>query len=372
MADIFEVADLFRAELLRGERAAASALVEAYGQAWGRIREGVERVTARIAAAQAAGEEVSPAWLFQRDRLQALQQQVEREIGRFAQFADERIRAEQAAAVEAAQAHAEALARAGLGPAPVGVSLTWARLPREALTDLVGFLEDGSPLRALLDELGLGASAAVREALVTGLALGQHPTAIARAIRGELGGNLARALTIARTEVLRSYRESSRRGYQANSDIVRGWIWHSAKTTRTCAACWAMHGTFHTLDERLDDHPRGRCAMVPVTRSWAELGFEGVPETAIEEELGVDAFARLPLEAQREILGPAKLAAYRAGAIQLEDVVGRRSDPRWGTMRYERSLSDMLGPDAAQRWRSPVATSAGSRQKDRPDAGAPS
>ena len=64
------------------------------------------------------------------------------------------------------------LALAGLGVPPPGVTVTWARLPREAVTDLVGFLQDGSPLRDLLDELGSEASRAVRDALVAGVATG--------------------------------------------------------------------------------------------------------------------------------------------------------------------------------------------------------
>ena len=78
----------------------------------------------------------------------------------------------QRAAVGMAEEHAEQLALAGLGVPPPGVTVTWARLPREAVTDLVGFLQDGSPLRDLLDELGSEASRAVRDALVAGVATG--------------------------------------------------------------------------------------------------------------------------------------------------------------------------------------------------------
>ena len=259
MADIYEIAERYRKALLVSERKAATEMVRAYGESWKRIKTNLDTLTAQITAARAAGEEVSAAWLFQRDRLAGLQRQVESEIGWFAQHAEASVIAQQAEAVRAAEAHAMELMGTSLGTAPPGVMLTFNRLPSGAVQDLVGFLQDGSPLRSLLDELGPEASQGVRDALIAGVATGQGPREIARRARLAMGGNLVRALTIARTEVLRSYRESSRRSYQANDDVVKGWVWHSALGTRTCASCWALHGTFHQLDERLDDHPNGRC-----------------------------------------------------------------------------------------------------------------
>src|SRR5690606_38014624 len=124
-----------------------------------------------------------------------------------------------------AESHAEQLTLAALGDAPPTVRLRFTRLPSEALTDLVGTLTDGSPLRRLLDELGPDASRAARDTLVNGVILGQGPRQIAREMRQALGGNLVRALRIARTETIRPYRTATLRSYAANSDVVRGWRW---------------------------------------------------------------------------------------------------------------------------------------------------
>ena len=48
-----------------------------------------------------------------------------------------------------------------------------------------------------------------------GIALGQHPTVIARSIAKGLNGGMTRVLLISQTEILRSYRESSRLTYLA-------------------------------------------------------------------------------------------------------------------------------------------------------------
>jgi SPP1 gp7 family putative phage head morphogenesis protein len=348
MPDLYEIADRFRADLLRAERRAATELVRAYGAAWQRIQARIDDLGQAMAAAITRGEEITPAWLFQFDRLVTLQREVEREIATFARFAEAAILQEQAAAVTAAQEHAGELARAGLGPPPPGASLAYEALNADAVRDLVGFLADGSPLRDLLDELGPEASRQVRETLIAGVATGQHPTAIARQIRQALGGNLVRALTIARTEMLRSYRTALLRSYQHNSRVISGWIWYSALGSRTCAFCWAMHGTVHRLEEHFASHPRCRCTPIPKTKSWRELGF-AVPEelSAPPPEPGPDLFARLPEAQQRAILGPAKYAAYQAGAISLEDLRGFRRDPRWGRVGYERSLREILGAQRA-------------------------
>ncbi len=79
-----------------------------------------------------------------------------------------------------------------------------------------------------------------------------------QAIRGRLGGNLVRALRISRTEMLRAYREATRRNYQANGDIVAGWRWLCAKQARTCAACLAMDGT-HKCRDQTADNVSGAC-----------------------------------------------------------------------------------------------------------------
>lgn len=180
------------------------------------------------------------------------------------------------------------------------------------------------------------------DALVQGMLMGQNPREVARELRRALGVALSRALTIARTETLRAHREATRASYQANDDLVSGWTWHSAADERTCGSCWAMHGTEHTLEEKLDDHPNGRCAMVPIIRG-----------VAFEVRAGRDLFAELASNTQIKILGPAKWAAWKDGKVTLDEhpltgIVGRRHDPVWGSMRYERSLREILGREAAK------------------------
>lgn len=341
---IYEQAAKFRAELLRCEKSAATQIVRSYGEVWKRVGPSISGLMKRYYEAVDVGEEPDVSWLLMADRLLALQRQIEAEIRKVARSAETDILGAQWSAVEASQRHAEALVAPQM---PEGVSVTWNRLGREAVIDLIGFSSDGSPLRELLDKLPGDAGERVREEIVAGAILGQGPRQIAGRCREALGGNMARALRISRTEVLRSYRESSLRNYQANAGLVRGWIWHSATDVRTCPMCWAMHGTEHGLEDRLDDHVQGRCAMVPKSKSWAELGFPGIEEPVMVEP-GAEVFARLDEAKQRAILGPAAHEAYRTGAITLSDFVGRSESVQWGTMRYAKSLSAILAASLAK------------------------
>ena len=353
---IYQVAAEHRRALLAGEREAAGRMVRAYGEAWKRIQSELEYITQRIKEALAADEEVSASWLFRQQRWQALREQVLVEVQRFAGQVEESVRAQQAEVVAAAQEHAreQAQAVAQTEEQAARITTSWNRLPVEATEDLVGFLADGSPLRTLLDGLGAEASAGVQRALLVGLATGQNPRQIARIVRQEIGVPLARALTISRTEVLRSYRESTRRTYQANRHLIRGWRWLAAHQPRTCPACLAMDGSIHPLEEQLDDHPNGRCAMTPV------LAGEEPPA----RETGEQWLERQSQEVQERVLGKAGAAAYRAGKVKLQDFVGRRFSPEWGTTRYARSLREILGPEEALKWRQEAWEKGAERERD--------
>ncbi len=345
---IYQQVEKFRVELLRQERAAASAMVREYGTAWQRVRAQLDNLTRQIDEARQAGEEIGSSWLFQRNRLQSLLMQVEQEIARFVDYAEPAIREQQRQAVEAAQQHAAETVSTVADDTAVLTS--FSRLPSEAVTDLIGFTESG-PLRELLDELGPQVSKGFREAMIESLVVGRNPRETARRVRKEFAVGLSRALRISRTEALRSYREATRRNYEANSDIIVGWVWLAAKQARTCPMCLAMDGTFHKLSERLNDHPNGRCAMVPVVKG----------ATMPQRETGVEWFEKQDAATQRQVLGSdAAFAAYKNGAVKLSDFVGQRRSRDWGTTRYARSLTQILGRDEARKWREMALSSLGS------------
>lgn len=342
MADIIRIAEQFRAALLARDQAAAGQLVAAYGLAWTRLQESLRKVTDQIEAARARGEQPGISWLGRQERYLTLLRQVEQEILRLANFANGLITVAQRQELE--RGAADALAMLGTaaeqaGPAQPGgeIDATFNRLPAGAVEQIVGTLGDGSPLGSLLLKLPGDGKEAVSKALVEAIALGENPRKTARRVRDAFGGNLTRALRVARTEQLRAYRESTRATYEANSDRVAGWQWLSARQPgRTCASCWAMDGQIFETKEPLGGHPQCRCTLIAVLKSTPPF----------LQETGEEIFARLPAAKQLETLGPAKFAAYTAGSITLRDLVDYRKTRDWGVTRSERSLKAALKGEA--------------------------
>ncbi len=351
-SDLQDAAARFHRDIMREEVAATSRLLRAYGTAWHRFQGELDKLLelyqAEQAFALAQGVEFVPSQFvtFQAERLRSLRRQLEGEVVRLAALADVETRMAQRAVIAAAQEQTLEYVQMQLAELDPGLRTTFAKLPKRAFEDLIGYTGAGSPLQLLFASLPARIGPLLEQALLEGLLLGQNPRDIARAVRAVAGGNLARLLTIARTEINRAQREAAHRNYQANTDIIGGWIWMSAHSPRTCAACWALHGTVHPVTERMADHPNGRCAPAPLTKTWRELGID-LDEEFTPIENGVARFALLKPEQQIKILGPAAYRAYKAGKVRLEDFIGIRYSSQWGATHYARSLKEILGAEQA-------------------------
>jgi SPP1 gp7 family putative phage head morphogenesis protein len=314
-----------RRALLSREATATTALLDAWGLVWDVLARELAALTAEIAAARAAGEDVGLGWLYRQARYQSLLAQLASETARYALSAEQRIAAAQRVAATAGWRDAGSF----IGAQGATIAGSFDVLPVGALQELVGVLGDGSPLSSLLASLGPQAAEATRAALTVGVALGQGPRQIAAAVRTATNMVPARAATIARQESLRAYRGASFRRWRAD-DLVVGWWWSSAQDRRTCAVCWAKHGTEHPMSEPFASHVCCRCVPVPI--------LAGERPDLIS---GAAAFEELDEEMQREILGPGKFDLYARSAITLDDLVAETYSARWGPGLRERSLAEL-------------------------------
>ena len=344
-----EAAEQFRAALLAMERQQAVRYVQAYGQIVQELQVMIEALTAELATMEAP-----KAWQVARlARWQSLRAQIVSEIGRFGAFVDTDLQAQISQQVALGLQHAQQMALAGI-PEPMASALRaeWNRLPADAVLRMMGFLAPGSPLRdSLVKQLGEAVASQVEKRLLLGIALGWNPRKIASAISRGLGQGLAWALRTARTAQLWAYREANRASYVANSDIVEGWIWHAELDDRVCMSCIAMHGTLHKPDEVLNDHHNGRCAMVPVTKSWEALGFKGLPDTRPQVDSGRDWFEELSAAQQQGYMGGAMWDAWQAGKVDWDQLSAEHEDPVYGLMRVMPSLKELLGDGAKEFYR---------------------
>lgn len=198
--------------------------------------------------------------------------------------------------------------------------------------------------------LNARATEAMKHHLTVGVSLGHNPRDVVAqdmvdAVKGEFEGGLERAQVIARTEQLDAYRAAAKASDQSMSEVLDHWVWHAELGGRTCVSCLAMHGTEHPLDEDGPiDHHQGLCTRLPVTKTWAQLGFKGItepdPQLTPKPGDGVDWLRSQSAETQQKIMGPKRYHAWHDGDYPPADWSVRKT--HWST-----------GPDGKPRqdWR---------------------
>jgi SPP1 gp7 family putative phage head morphogenesis protein len=335
--DILAFARDYKQALLSHEKGVARDLVSHYGQAYLNIQKALQDLSQKMQAARDRGEKIKLAWLQESERLASFLRQVESQIGRFAESADVLISNGQKSLVDAGVQYAKDAAKLGLSRSEQAmVGNTWNRVPKEALEALVGTLHDGSPLKTLLDDLAPDAKGKADKVLTNAVIQGTGPRQTARELKKELGKNLDNALTISRTEQLRSSRTATIESYRANSDIIDGWTRIETLDDSTCIICIAEHGRIYTLEEDFETHPNCRGTLVPNV-----IGRSQPIET------GEEQFAKWSDERQLETLGAEKYEAYKSGKVKLYDFVQRTYSEDWGGGRRERTLDQALEHAAA-------------------------
>ena len=273
-----------------------------------------------------------PVWkLKELARYRALLDQVRVEVERYNIYANQAISAEQRALLGLGIEHGAQAINAYY--ATFGqVAGTFDLLPVQAVEYMVGLAGDGSPLASLLAASYPDSVDGLTNELIKAITMGLGTRETARAMAKGFGIGLDRALNIARTEQLRAYRESNRATYQ-RSGLVSGYKRLSARDRRVCAAClFADNGKIYDLDYSYEEHPQGRCTLVPVVI--------GMP--VIQWQSGEAWFVAQNESVQSSILGPGRYEAWQAGEFELADVVKRRENKTWGASLVPASLNDLV------------------------------
>lgn len=306
-------------------------LVAAWADAWDEV---APDLTATLLEMLVAGDRVTRAQLLRSQRLRRALAIIAAELERLAEEAGVRITGDLAAVIELAGAAQASVLDSQL---PAGFITSedfaaWSRVDAGQIAAIVARTTEQITSRTA--DLSTEAYQVVRRELIRGVAAGSSPRETARRMvqRAESGfnGGLTRALVIARTETLDAHRAAAQLSQEQHADVLAGWVWLCKLDTRSCPSCWDQHGQLHDLDEPGPiDHHQGRCARMPKTKSWAELGFDRVPEP---EDLTPDAeqrFLALTAAEQLSILGPKRYAAWLAGDYPMGSWSVRRSSDGW-------------------------------------------
>lgn len=223
------------------------------------------------------------------------------------------------------------------------LSSTFHRVDQEALEAIVK--RATGQITALHKPLSIEATKVMKATLIRGVALGDNPNTAARVMlsrmQGGFDGGLTRATVIARTEMLDASRAGSMAQDLANPDVVTGWAWSAEQDERTCISCIEMDGTEFPADEPgPDDHQQGRCARLPITATWADLGFD-IPEPPSVAGDARDWFDAQPQDTQLAIMGPARYDLYQSGQASWGDFSTARQTDGWRDSRVPTSVADL-------------------------------
>lgn len=308
-----EIAAEFRQELAILDEAAAQSMVDAWAGVDAALLADMEAFAARFEA----GAQLTPGQVLRLERYQALYGQVEGQLAAMEQIAVGTLEAgtQQAIGLGAAQASTTLEA--------LGVGTGFNVLPAGATQNVVALARAGKPLAELLAPMyGQAADGIIRE-LVAGVALGWGPRRIARRMAQDgLTDALNHLLLVTRDQYNRAHRSAALASYQ-RSGVVRGYVRRCARQVgRTCIACIALDGKFYELDEGFEEHPQGRCTMIPAVR-----GVDGRSTLGS----GQAWFEALGEEEQKATMGAARWEAWRAGELPWGKMVARQTHPVWGT-----------------------------------------
>jgi SPP1 gp7 family putative phage head morphogenesis protein len=283
-----------------------------------------------VADMQAAGKAVGINQILQLDRYQTLLVQAQTEFDKYILYASQTIIEQQELLAKLGIEHAIEIINLSLSETGFGVGEFFNILPISAVENMIALTDIGGPVYELLQEAYPLAVGQMTDALIEGVALGLSPGVTAQMMRDGMAVGLSHINTIARTEQLRVYRESSRKQYE-ESKAVPTYERMCARQDRTCAVCLALDGEIYKSKQLMNVHPNDRCWMIPHVNGTDR----------IDRELGSDWFARQDEATQRKILGAGKYDLYKSGQIGLNDLVKKYDHPIWGPSLGEVPLSDL-------------------------------
>lgn len=329
MSVLDEILKKHRQRILAGDRQALREMLAAYESVREDLRQQLRTIERRIKTARANGETLSSSWLYRERRIKELVDQVNGEIERFGQTVAEITARNQRAAITIARDQAREILETMAEPIPNVGSM----LPTRTLETAVGLMGDGSPIYAYWAEnVAPAVAEALKKELIRAISTGADFRSVARNLMKAGDIVRRRALMIARTEVQRVRRETTRAIYQENDDVIEGWEWVAAKSIRTCAACLALDGRQFKLKDEFPQHPNCRCTLIPVI-----IDVGRPPRTT-----GQEWFDGLADDEKEKIIGKDALAMLKAGDVKLQDFVGWRRDKLFGRSIYKKSLARII------------------------------
>lgn len=236
--------------------------------------------------------------------------------------------------------------RAALADVGYGAALAPSTHFATALTDI---LVQGAPSAdwwsRQAGDVAFKFSNVVRQGIVQGKANG----VIIKEVREVMDVSRANAAALVQTSVQQVANSSLLETFKANADVIKGMMQLSTLDSHTTDICMAYSGAEWNLDEEpIGDndlpfnggpprHWNCRSVLVPITKSFAELGMDS-PEMESSERASTDGpvaanttfkdfLERKGTAFQDEMLGKGRAELWRKGTITLPQLLDQRGNP---------------------------------------------
>ena len=192
----------------------------------------------------------------------------------------------------------------------------------------------------------------VRQGFLEGKTNGQ----ISKAVGQTYKASKAEIRAISRTAVMSLAQESHNQFWDANSEVIEGWIWDASFDYRVCPVCAPLDGKKVKKRSELATppiHPNCRCMVLPITGIESDTGNRSITELRKDKPIESDT-VRVYKQKVRGDDGEMywKVVTEMPSAATMGDFINRAND----TTRV-----NILGKRRADRFKKLVRGTSGSR-----------
>jgi hypothetical protein len=213
----------------------------------------------------------------------------------------------------------------------------------------------GNLLKGFLDDIEADRAKIIRRTVADGFVQNKTTDQIVREIRGTRAAGYADGLmeaprrhvaTVVRTALSHYAAFSQQKVYDANADLIKGYVWVATLDSRTSLECAARDGLEYDTNFKPIGHtlPWGagpgllhfncRSRRSAVIKSWRDLGVdieEFTPparasmDGQVPDKVDYQSWLKDQSAArQDEVLGPTRAELFRKGELSLRDMLGAK------------------------------------------------
>ena len=226
-----------------------------------------------------------------------------------------------------------------------GFNLFSSVLPESSIERLVDSAQlEGATVKAWNNGLNADQKKRLERELKIGVSLGETTPMLAQRIAHVLEKNKRDATAIALTGAGAIVSEIRQAFFEANDDVIKCYKYQATLDTRTSELCRAYDGltwdkdykpighNFPFRKPRVNTHFNCRSTIIPVTKSWDELGAQGMDEASGRTRSSMNGYVPQDMtfndwlktqspETIEKTLGKGRAELFMQGKITMRDLI---------------------------------------------------